>query len=128
MIVKMDNFGDTLKRIRNAHGISLRQLGLKYGRLIGKPDGVANSVISNWESGTRTASKAVILLLAEAMKCTDGERNELLVSAGMLPEHRHDITVEGLTVSIYSVSPQITEEEIDSVTKVIQEQLSQPPQ
>jgi transcriptional regulator with XRE-family HTH domain len=128
MIVTMENFGEVLKRIRNTHGISLRQLGMKYGRLIGKEDGVANSVISNWESGIRSPSRSVIALLCEAMNCSDGERNEMLVAAGMLPEYRHDITVSGLTVSVYSISPEIKEEDIDAVTKVIQEQLKQPPQ
>lgn len=119
----METFGEVLKRIRIARGFTLKQLAMKYGRLQGKEDGIYTSAISGLESGYRNPSRTVIALLCEAMQCSDGERNEMLTAAGMLPEFRHDLNIGGLMVSVYSLSSNITKEEIDEVTRTIQAQL-----
>lgn len=82
----VDGFGDTLRRVRQAHSISQRKLGLKYGWLQHKPDGVAPSNIAQWESGARFPSRDAIALLASAMGATETERQELYLSAGFVPE------------------------------------------
>jgi transcriptional regulator with XRE-family HTH domain len=80
-------FGETLRIIRKNRGLSQRHLGLKYGRLQGKEDGVAASVISQWESNSRVPSPDTIEIIAKALSANEEEHDQLLMSAGYMPKY-----------------------------------------
>ncbi len=90
----MSDFGRVLKEIRKSYDLSQRQLGMKYGRLQGKEDGVAPSVIAGWESGQRSPSQEVIATLVKALEARDDEHDRLLMAAGYLPAHSTNVPVK----------------------------------
>lgn len=81
-----NNFGRTLRRLREEKGFSQHQLAYKYGYLLGKEYGVTPSQIASWESGRRRASRKAIGILGKALKATPEEHDELLIAAGFVPE------------------------------------------
>ena len=78
-------FGQQLRALRLARGWSQRALSFKFGQLRGKEEGIATSVIAAWERDKRPASRPTVLLMAQALRASDEERDALLTSAGFLP-------------------------------------------
>jgi transcriptional regulator with XRE-family HTH domain len=95
-----NTFGAVLRRLRHSRALSQRHFGLKYGRLIGKPDGVAPSVIAGWEAGTSRASRQVIGRIASALAATPAEHDELLMAAGFMPERADGNLLERIDLAI----------------------------
>jgi len=113
-------FGHTLQSIRKAHALSQKQVGLNYGRLINKPDGIYPSVVAGWESGATRASRRVVHLLASATRATDDERNQLLIGAGFLPNVAPDNLVESVRLALRR-SEAVTPEDEETVLGIVQE-------
>lgn len=81
-----ETFGEVLRRLRLARGLSQRQVAIRYGILQGKEHGATTSLISGWESNSRNATRDSIALLAQALKAAPEEHDELLIAAGYLPK------------------------------------------
>lgn len=117
----MPGFGDTLKKIRRAHGLSQRHLGMKYGRLQGKEDGISPSVVAGWESGARRPSREVIALLCESVGALPEERDELYLAAGFVPEHAESDTLAKVRAALRAVDdlPESDKQEIITIVEEI---------
>lgn len=75
----MTTFGVTLARMRTVRRLSQGELGRRAG--------INHSAISRLEDGTRpNPLRGTVTALANALDATDGERFDLLASAGYLPD------------------------------------------
>lgn len=82
-----NSFADNLKRLRDARGLSQKQLGdLMY---------VNHSTIARWETGTRVPDAAMLLRLA---KCLKVDANKLLEIAALSDENPNVIMVDDSSV------------------------------
>lgn len=73
----MERFGEALKRLRVARGLTQRRLSLKIG--------MSDTAISRWEDGTRHPQRQSVRLLVRALGLDGEERDRLYVAAGLLP-------------------------------------------
>lgn len=84
------SFGASLKRIRESKGLSQHQLAYKYGFVQGKEFGATGSQIAHWEKDRRHPSRETVNLLCNALGASPDECNELMMSAGYMPESEAD--------------------------------------
>lgn len=85
-------FGATLKRYREARRVSQSKLAERAG--------FDHSYVSRLESGARTPTRDAVQQLAEALGLERQQQDELLASAGFLPQE---------VSSLLSSEPEITE-------------------
>lgn len=85
-------FGATLKRYREARRVSQSKLAERAG--------FDHSYVSRLESGARTPTRDAVQQLAEALGLERQQQDELLASAGFLPQE---------VSSLLSGEPEITE-------------------
>lgn len=85
-------FGATLKRYREARRVSQSKLAERAG--------FDHSYVSRLESGARTPTRDAVQQLAEALGLERLQQDELLASAGFLPQE---------VSSLLSSEPEITE-------------------
>lgn len=85
-------FGATLKRYREARRVSQSKLAEKAG--------FDHSYVSRLESGARTPTRDAVQQLADALGLERMQQDELLASAGFLPQE---------ISSLLSSEPEITE-------------------
>lgn len=87
-----DQFGVTLKRFREARRVSQSKLAERAG--------FDHSYVSRLESGARTPTRDAVQQLADAMDLERLQQDELLASAGFLPQE---------VSSLLSSEPEITD-------------------
>ena len=87
-----DQFGGTLKRFREARRVSQSKLAERAG--------FDHSYVSRLESGARTPTRDAVQQLSEALELDRLQQDELLASAGFLPQE---------VSSLLSGEPEITD-------------------
>lgn len=87
-----DQFGVTLKRYREARRVSQSKLAERAG--------FDHSYVSRLESGARTPTRDAVQQLSDALGLERQQQDELLASAGFLPQE---------VSSLLSSEPEITE-------------------
>lgn len=92
MIQGNDQFGVTLKRFREARRVSQSKLAERAG--------FDHSYVSRLESGARTPTRDAVQQLSDALELERIQQDELLASAGFLPQE---------VSSLLSGEPEITD-------------------
>lgn len=92
MIRESDQFGATLKRFREARRVSQSKLAERAG--------FDHSYVSRLESGARTPTRDAVQQLSDALELERQQQDELLASAGFLPQE---------VSSLLSGEPEITD-------------------
>lgn len=92
MIQADDHFGITLKRFREARRVSQSKLAERAG--------FDHSYVSRLESGARTPTRDAVQQLSDALELERIQQDELLASAGFLPQE---------VSSLLSGEPEITD-------------------
>ncbi len=87
-----DQFGATLKRFREVRRVSQSKLAERAG--------FDHSYVSRLESGARTPTRDAVQQLADALELERLQQDELLASAGFLPQE---------VSSLLSSEPEITD-------------------
>lgn len=92
MIRENDQFGATLKRFRETRRVSQSKLAERAG--------FDHSYVSRLESGARTPTRDAVQQLSDALELERQQQDELLASAGFLPQE---------VSSLLSGEPEITD-------------------